>query len=134
MFIKEFLRFCLIRTVRYAVQLSFHGSEKSSMRLFYLAFLLCFSVSAFSRSIRGKVLSPPTCAQEVMVWLALDKNDYPERLLLMHTQVPVGGTFQFFLKPGNYQLRASDEKGCETLQKVSIGTNETNVVLKLEKK
>lgn len=57
-----------------------------------------------------------------MVWVSLDKENYKERLLLMHTLVPVGGKFQFYLKPGSYQLHASDEKGCSFFEKISVKT------------
>lgn len=69
-----------------------------------------------------------------MVWLSLDKEPYKERLLLMHTEVPVGGSFQFYLKPGDYQLRASDEKGCEFLQKIKVSTKLTMVKVQMVKK
>ena len=55
-----------------------------------------------------------------MVWVSLDKDQYKERLLLMHTEVPVGGSFQFYLKPGDYQVRASDQKGCEFFKQVKV--------------
>lgn len=69
-----------------------------------------------------------------MVWVALDKNEYKERLLLMHTEVPVGGSFQFYLKPGDYQIRASDEKGCEFLQKVTVKDLVAQLQIKMVKK
>lgn len=69
-----------------------------------------------------------------MVWVSLDKDNYKERLLLMHTEVPVGGNFQFYLKPGNYQIRASDEKGCEYMQRVTVGDAVKSLAVKLERK
>lgn len=55
-----------------------------------------------------------------MVWVSLDSEAYKERLLLLHTEVPVKGSFQVNLKPGSYQIRASDKKGCEFFERVSI--------------
>lgn len=69
-----------------------------------------------------------------MVWLSLDKDTYKERLLLMHTEVPVGGTFQFYLKPGDYQLRASDAKGCEFFQRIKVGVTVLETQVQMEKK
>ncbi len=69
-----------------------------------------------------------------MVWVSLDKDEYKERLLLMHTEVPVGGTFQFYLKPGNYQIRASDEKGCEFLKRIKVDKNVEQLQVKMEGK
>lgn len=69
-----------------------------------------------------------------MVWLSLDKENYKERLLLMHTEVPVGGTYKFYLKPGDYQVRGSDEKGCEFLKRITVQNGEVNVAVNLEKK
>lgn len=69
-----------------------------------------------------------------MVWLSLDKDDYKERLLLMHTEVPVGGSFQFYLKPGAYQVRASDEKGCEFFQRIRVNDSLKDIKVKMVKK
>lgn len=69
-----------------------------------------------------------------MVWLSLDKENYQERLLLLHTEVPGGGTFRFYVKPGNYQIRASDEEGCEFLQKVQVQNRPIHLDVKLVKK
>jgi hypothetical protein len=89
---------------------------------------------AGTTGVKGTVTSAKDCSNRVMVWLSLDKEAYKERLLLMHTEVPVGGTFQFYLKPGDYQLRASDEKGCEFLQKIKVAGKLTQVNVQLEKK
>lgn len=86
------------------------------------------------QSISGQVESAPGCSKKAMVWLSLDKESYKERLLLMHTEVPAGGTFNFYVKPGDYQVRGSDEAGCEYLQKVSITGNDSKLVIKLVKK
>jgi hypothetical protein len=78
---------------------------------------------ASETGITGTVQSPKECLGPVMVWLSLDEDDYQKRLLLMHTQVPQKGSFEFFLRPGKYQLRASDEKGCEFFKKVTVGND-----------
>lgn len=101
--------------------------------LLFLTFLLSFECQA-ATGVRGTVESPSACSKSVMVWLSVDKENYKERLLLMHTEVPVGGSFQFYLKPGNYQLRASDEKGCESFQRIKVGRTISSVKIKLEKK
>jgi hypothetical protein len=90
------------------------------MKILLLSALLWGQLSYADTGVKGLVFSPSDCAGKVMVWLALDKEDYKERLLLMHTEVPVGGSFQFYLRPGDYQLRASDAKGCEYLQKITV--------------
>jgi hypothetical protein len=69
-----------------------------------------------------------------MVWLSLDKDNYQERLLLMHTEVPNQGSFQFYLKPGAYQLRASNEQGCEFEKKITVGDKVFHHVVRLVKK
>lgn len=69
-----------------------------------------------------------------MVWLSLDKDDYKERLLLMHTEVPQGGTFRFHVRPGDYQIRASDKVGCEFLQKVSVKGQDPFLYIQMVKK
>jgi len=85
-------------------------------------------------TISGKVSSVAECSKKVMVWLSLDKDNYQERLLLMHTEVPIGGSFQFYVRPGNYQVRASDESGCEYMEKVSVKDKGPELNVKLVKK
>lgn len=74
------------------------------------------------------------CSKKVMVWLSLDKENYKERLLLMHTEVPQNGTFKFFARPGHYQVRASDEAGCEFVKKVSLKTRNAHIDIRMVKK
>lgn len=89
--------------------------------LFILAFFITQAAFSSTSGVKGVVRSHKDCSPgPVMVWLSLDKDEYKERLLLMHTEVPVGGSFQFYLKPGAYQLRASDQSGCEFLQKIKV--------------
>lgn len=103
------------------------------MKTGLLLFLLSFNLYAAS-GVKGIVASPKECAKSVMVWVSLDKDNYKERLLLMHTEVPVGGNFQFYLKPGDYQIRASDEIGCEFMQRVKVGEKLLEMAIKLERK
>lgn len=95
--------------------------------------LLSYNVLAAS-GVKGRVNSDKGCSSPAMVWLSLDKDSYKERLLLMHTEVPVGGTFQFYLKPGKYQLRASDKSGCEYLKRIVVKDAVGKVDVKLVKK
>jgi hypothetical protein len=106
-----------------------------------MKFILCFFIlSGFlgaapvDQFISGKVEMNKLCSKKVMVWLSLDKENYKERLLLLHTLVPVGGSFKFNVRPGDYQLRASDETGCEFLRKVSVNELNPHVLIKMEKK
>lgn len=101
-----------------------------------LIVLLFLSQSVFAKTaiVKGRVESVTGCSDKVMVWVSLDKEEYKERLLLMHSEVPVGGTFQLHLLPGNYQLRASDKLGCETFKRIQVKEGEQNIPLKLEKK
>lgn len=96
--------------------------------------LFCFQAFASSVGVKGTVASPKECGPKVMVWLSLDKENYKERLLLMHTEVPVGGSYQFFLKPGDYQVRASDEKGCEFFKRIKVEKVIAHIDVKMEKK
>jgi len=102
------------------------------------AALILFTILSFptwaASGVKGSVISPKECSGMVMVWVSLDKDEYKERLLLMHTEVPVGGTFQFYLKSGNYQIRASDEKGCEFLKRIKVDNNVEQLQVKMEKK
>lgn len=104
------------------------------MKTVLLCFILSTTLAYAETGVRGKVSSVENCSSKVMVWLSLDKENYNERLLLMHTEVPVKGSFQFYLKPGNYQLRATDEKGCEFLKKIKIGNSVLDVPVKMGEK
>lgn len=90
------------------------------MKFVFLSALLSLGAYANTSTIEGKVDIPAGCSKKAMVWLSLDKENYKERLLLMHTEVPNKGTFRFYVKPGHYQLRASDESGCEFLKRVKV--------------
>ena len=100
----------------------------------FLLFLISFSALGFDSSVTGKVSLPEGCDKKAMVWLSLDKENYQERLLLLHTEVPARGTFRFYVKPGNYQIRASDEEGCEYLQKVNVQKGPVHLDVRLVKK
>jgi hypothetical protein len=106
------------------------------MKTFFLGLILFTSSLAFGEStISGKVVGQTGCSQKkVMVWLSLDKDHYQERLLLMHTEVPIDGTFSFFVKPGKYQVRGSDPEGCEFFQRVSVKNEDLIVPIKMVKK
>lgn len=103
------------------------------MKRLLLLSLISFTLLAHAEEygVEGQVESVAACSKEVMVWISLDKEDYRERLLLMHTLVPVGGKFQFYLKPGNYQLRATDDKGCGFFRKISV-KDMLNIQVKME--
>ena len=105
------------------------------MKIFIFLLFIMIPLSVLPAvGVKGRVESYKDCSSPVMVWLSVDKDSYKERLLLMHTEVPVGGSFQFYLKPGDYQLRASDEKGCEFFKKIKIDNKVSEVLVKLVKK
>lgn len=86
------------------------------------------------RSLSGKIEVNSGCSKSVMAWLSLDKENYKERLLLMHTEVPQGGTFRFYVKPGFYQIRVTDEESCEFFTKVEIKKKDIELIVKMVKK
>lgn len=80
-------------------------------------------------SIRGKVSSvDPHCGEgKVMSWLSLPSTDFNKKLLLMHTLVPVKGSFEFFVLPGNYRVVVSTSKGCSQEKFVSISNKNKEI-------
>ena len=111
------------------------SSERLIMKAFFILILAISPLlSEASSGVSGKVSLTKSCGKKVMVWLSLDKENYNERLLLMHTEVPQGGSFQFNLKPGLYQVRATDEKGCEFMQKIKINDSFLKVAVAMVKK
>lgn len=104
------------------------------MKYLFLLTFISFHTLAEGPAISGKLLKNESCSKKAMIWLSLDKENYKERLLLMHTEVPQGGTFRFYVKPGEYQVRASDEVGCEFLKKVEIKEGEIELSIVMVKK
>ncbi len=102
--------------------------------LLYLLLFLSFQAVAAELTISGKLNAPSDCSKKAMVWLSLDKENYNERLLLMHTEVPQGGSFKFYVKAGAYQIRASDEAGCEYLKKVQLSAESIDLAVQMVKK
>lgn len=101
-----------------------------------LIFLLTFFVSlpTWSQGISGRVQSMEGCAKKAMVWLSLDEENREERKLLLHTEVPQGGSYKFYTRSGKYQVRGSDEKGCEFFSRVEVKDDEVIVLVKMVKK
>ncbi|HLW58095.1 MAG TPA: hypothetical protein VKY27_11945 [Bacteriovoracaceae bacterium] len=99
-------------------------------------FLITFFMTshALALGIFGHISAPEGCAKKVMVWLSLDKEEYQERLLLMHTEVPVGGSYKFYTKPGQYQIRANDEAGCEFMSRIEVKDKDAEVHVRMVKK
>jgi hypothetical protein len=62
-----------------------------------------------------------------MVWLSLQAHEFKQQELLMHTLVPVNGTYEFYVVPGQYKVVASTEKGCEEQKNVSIVHKEAHI-------
>lgn len=110
------------------------SADKVAMKVFLILFTLFSYSFGFASGIKGKVISLKDCSSSVMVWVSLDKENYQERLLLMHSEVPVGGSFQFYLKPGAYQVRASDQKGCDYLERITIDEVVRKIEIKMVKK
>lgn len=101
-----------------------------------LIFLLTFlsTTPSLTAAISGRVGPVEGCAKKVMVWLSLDRDHFQERKLLLHTEVPVGGSYKFYARPGKYQVRASDEVGCEFLARVEVKDTELTVNIGMVKK
>lgn len=106
------------------------------MKHAFLCLLFIFPVFAVANenSISGTVNSGIGCSKKAMVWLSLDKENYQERLLLMHTEVPQGGTFRFYVVPGSYQVRVSDEAGCEVIERIAVKSGDHVLALRPVKK
>jgi hypothetical protein len=103
------------------------------MRYLFLTIIFSTHLQANDAGVKGKVISSSQCGKKAMVWLSLDESSYEKRLLLMHTMVPVGGTFQFYLKAGEYELRGSDDQGCGFIRKIKIGRSISSVDIRMTK-
>jgi hypothetical protein len=93
--------------------------------------VLIFSFSAQASSILGTVSSSKACQKgKTMVWLSKNEKEFSKKELLLHTQVPERGSFEFYVVPGDYLVVASNELGCSVEQPVRI--EEKSVLLQLE--
>ena len=102
---------------------------------FILTLTIIFSVPALAAGIKGRVSSVEACRSEKsMVWLSKNYQDFKKKELLMHTFVPEGGTFQFYLLAGEYLVVASNEKGCSAEQVVTIIDKDSFIQLELNEK
>lgn len=102
------------------------------MKMIIVLLVSLFQFSAYALKIEGNYQGSTCKTTQAMMWLSLDNDNYKERKLLLHTMVPNGGTFSFYVKPGNYQLRGSDEKGCEFLKKLSVKDSDQNIQVALK--
>ena len=87
-------------------------------------------------SIQGKVQFSEKCLgkkDEAMVWLSKDHSEYKKKTLLLHTMVPKGGDFSFFVKPGDYLIRVTNKTGCLLEKNVTVDKKIVMLDLKLEK-
>jgi hypothetical protein len=93
-----------------------------SLRMIKLISILIFSTtSAFALGIKGKVYVPQQCGEaQAMVWLSKVAEEFSKQELLMHTMVPHEGSYEFYVKPGQYRIVASTSLGCEVSQNVYV--------------
>jgi hypothetical protein len=96
------------------------------MKWMLLGLILSSSVHALS--IKGRVSSTSGCGDgKVMVWLSKMAEEFQQKELLMHTLVPLNGTYEFYVIPGQYRVEVSTEKGCEEHKNIFIVHKEARV-------
>ena len=84
--------------------------------------------NAHALSIKGRVSVADGCGEgKAMVWLSKIAEEFQHKELLMHTLVPVNGTYEFYVIPGQYRLEVSTEKGCEEHKNVFIVHKEARI-------
>ncbi len=91
----------------------------------YFLILYIFISNLHATTIRGKVTASQGCnSKNVMVWLSTVSDDFVQRTLLMHTEVPNNGSFEFYVKPGDYELRGTSSEGCGFIERVKVLENQ----------
>ena len=94
----------------------------------WLLLSLILSSPVHALSIKGRVSSTSGCGDgKVMVWLSKIAEELQQKELLMHTLVPLNGTYEFYVIPGQYRVEVSSEKGCEEHKNVFIVHKEARV-------
>ena len=97
--------------------------------------LFLLTTPALAVGIKGRVSSDEACRSgKIMVWLSQNEKEFKKKELLLHTQVPERGTFEFYVKPGDYLVVASNEKGCAVEQPVRISDKDVLLQLDLSEK
>lgn len=96
-----------------------------------ILFFTSFMTHAFV--IQGEVQSIAEClTDKTMVWLAPNTTQFKKKILLMHTMVPEKGSFEFYVKPGEYLVAGSNEKGCFFEQVVNIEEQDQQIKIVLQ--
>lgn len=71
------------------------------------------------------------CAQgKAVLWVSQQSPGQQKEEYLYETQLPVGGTYEFYLLPGKYQLSAYSDQSCE--HKASIEIKEEGRTFNME--
>lgn len=106
------------------------------MKTLFLGILFLSSI-ANATVIQGEVHSIEEClTDKTMVWLSPNTTQFKKKILLMHTMVPEKGSFEFYVKPGEYLVAGSNEKGCffEQVVKIDQLDQQIKIVLQEPKK
>jgi hypothetical protein len=93
--------------------------------------LTLFLMLAFSISLQAQVLGfvegDKTCSAPTEVFVAQKKN------LLFQIHVPVGGTFEVKLNPGQYNIIAVNQDGCEAKKEFDLQKDQVSLSFKIRK-
>ena len=96
------------------------------MKWFFLGMFIF--TNAHALSIKGRVSAASSCGEgKVMVWLSKIAEEFQQKELLMHTLVPINGTYEFYVIPGQYRVEVSTDKGCEEHKNVFIVHKEARI-------
>jgi hypothetical protein len=91
----------------------------------YFLLLFFFISNLHASTIKGKVTAPHRCnSKNIMVWLSTVSDDFTKRTLLVHTEVPKNGSFEFYVKPGDYEVRGTSSEGCGFIERVKVLENQ----------
>jgi hypothetical protein len=91
----------------------------------YFLLLFFFISNLHASTIRGKVTALHRCnSKNIMVWLSTVSEDFTKRTLLVHTEVPNNGSFEFYVKPGDYEVRGTSSEGCGFIERVKVLENQ----------
>ena len=103
------------------------------MKTLFAGLLLFTSFFTQALVIQGEVQSREEClTDKTMVWLAPNTTQFKKKILLMHTMVPDKGSFEFYVKPGEYLVAGSNEKGCFFEQVVKIQEQDQQIKIVLQ--
>ncbi|MBI2519281.1 MAG: hypothetical protein HYV97_02640 [Bdellovibrio sp.] len=79
-------------------------------------------------ALHGKILGNKKCAGPAVIWISKKAE------ILYQVEVPINGSFEFHLVPGDYDIAATTSNSCQVKKSFTVAKNESKTIeIKLAK-